>query len=127
MGSNLALVAAGIFGGTWTASGLSHLGALWAGLMPTAAANIQDFLASLTQELESGDLDRLEFPALGRDDRFPECLSGDCSPGRLHGKSDRGNRRRGRSQSRRFIERHLRQRHRINSRLRRPESRLRQA
>ncbi|NCS04362.1 MAG: serine/threonine-protein phosphatase [Microcystis aeruginosa G13-11] len=43
-----------------TAPNLRDLGALWAGLMPTAAANIQDFLASLTQELESGDLDRLE-------------------------------------------------------------------
>ena len=39
---------------------LKDLGVLWAGLMPTAAANIQDFLASLTQELESGDLDRPE-------------------------------------------------------------------
>ncbi|NCR68293.1 MAG: serine/threonine-protein phosphatase [Microcystis aeruginosa LL11-07] len=43
-----------------TAPNLRDLGALWAGLMPTAAANIQDFLASLTQELESGDLDRPE-------------------------------------------------------------------
>jgi protein phosphatase len=43
-----------------TAPNLKDLGALWAGLMPTAAANIQDFLASLTQELESGDLDRPE-------------------------------------------------------------------
>ncbi|NCS08882.1 MAG: serine/threonine-protein phosphatase [Microcystis aeruginosa G13-07] len=43
-----------------TAPNLRDLGALWAGLMPTAAANIQDFLASLTQELESGDIDRLE-------------------------------------------------------------------
>ncbi|MCA2654604.1 PP2C family serine/threonine-protein phosphatase [Microcystis sp. M061S2] len=42
------------------APNLRDLGALWAGLMPTAAANIQDFLASLTQELESGDLDRPE-------------------------------------------------------------------
>ncbi|MDT3677098.1 MAG: serine/threonine-protein phosphatase [Microcystis wesenbergii TW10] len=39
---------------------LKDLGVLWAGLIPTAAANIQDFLASLTQELESGDLDRPE-------------------------------------------------------------------
>lgn len=39
---------------------LKDLGALWAGLIPTAAANIQDFLASLSQELESGDLDRPE-------------------------------------------------------------------
>ncbi|MFM7794142.1 MAG: serine/threonine-protein phosphatase, partial [Microcystis panniformis] len=29
-------------------------------LIPTAAANIQDFLTSLTQELECGDLDRPE-------------------------------------------------------------------
>jgi protein phosphatase len=43
-----------------TAPNLRDLGALWAGLMPTAAANIQDFLVSLTQELESGDLDRPE-------------------------------------------------------------------
>jgi protein phosphatase len=43
-----------------TAPNLRDLGSLWAGLMPTAAANIQDFLASLTQELESGDLDRPE-------------------------------------------------------------------
>lgn len=43
-----------------TASNLRDLGAFWAGLIPTAAANIQDFLASLTQELESGDLDRPE-------------------------------------------------------------------
>ena len=43
-----------------TAPNLRDLGALWTGLMPTAAANIQDFLASLTQELESGDLDRPE-------------------------------------------------------------------
>jgi len=43
-----------------TAPNLRDLGALWASLMPTAAANIQDFLASLTQELESGDLDRPE-------------------------------------------------------------------
>ncbi|MDB9428793.1 serine/threonine-protein phosphatase [Microcystis aeruginosa CS-555/01A07] len=42
------------------APNLRDLGALWAGLIPTAAANIQDFLASLTQELESGDLDRPE-------------------------------------------------------------------
>ncbi|MDB9424068.1 protein phosphatase 2C domain-containing protein [Microcystis aeruginosa CS-564/01] len=39
---------------------LRDLGAFWAGLIPTAAANIQDFLTSLTQELESGDLDRPE-------------------------------------------------------------------
>ncbi|MFM2378171.1 MAG: hypothetical protein RLZZ143_747 [Cyanobacteriota bacterium] len=39
---------------------LKDLGVLWAGLIPTAAANIQDFLTSLTQELESGDLDRPE-------------------------------------------------------------------
>jgi protein phosphatase len=43
-----------------TAPNLRDLGVLWAGLIPTAAANIQDFLASLTQELESGDLDRPE-------------------------------------------------------------------
>jgi len=43
-----------------TAPNLRDLGAFWAGLIPTAAANIQDFLASLTQELESGDLDRPE-------------------------------------------------------------------
>ncbi|TRV17084.1 MAG: serine/threonine-protein phosphatase [Microcystis flos-aquae Mf_WU_F_19750830_S460] len=43
-----------------TAPNLKDLGALWTGLIPTAAANIQDFLASLTQELESGDLDRPE-------------------------------------------------------------------
>ncbi|NCR74168.1 MAG: serine/threonine-protein phosphatase [Microcystis aeruginosa K13-06] len=43
-----------------TAPNLRDLGSLWTGLMPTAAANIQDFLASLTQELESGDLDRPE-------------------------------------------------------------------
>ncbi|TRV00405.1 MAG: serine/threonine-protein phosphatase [Microcystis wesenbergii Mw_QC_S_20081001_S30D] len=43
-----------------TAPNLKDLGAFWAGLIPTAAANIQDFLASLTQELESGDLDRPE-------------------------------------------------------------------
>ncbi len=43
-----------------TAPNLRNLGAFWAGLIPTAAANIQDFLASLTQELESGDLDRPE-------------------------------------------------------------------
>lgn len=42
------------------APNLRNLGAFWAGLIPTAAANIQDFLASLTQELESGDLDRPE-------------------------------------------------------------------
>jgi len=42
------------------APNLRDLGAFWAGLIPTAAANIQDFLASLTQELESGDLDRPE-------------------------------------------------------------------
>ena len=43
-----------------TAPNLKDLGALWTGLIPTAAANIQDFLVSLTQELESGDLDRPE-------------------------------------------------------------------
>lgn len=43
-----------------TAPNLRDLGTLWAGLIPTAAANIQDFLTSLTQELESGDLDRPE-------------------------------------------------------------------
>ncbi|MFN5972804.1 MAG: protein phosphatase 2C domain-containing protein [Microcystis sp.] len=43
-----------------TAPNLRDLGAFWAGLIPTAAANLQDFLASLTQELESGDLDRPE-------------------------------------------------------------------
>ncbi|MCA2692118.1 protein phosphatase 2C domain-containing protein [Microcystis sp. M034S2] len=43
-----------------TAPNLRNLGAFWAGLIPTAAANIQGFLASLTQELESGDLDRPE-------------------------------------------------------------------
>jgi protein phosphatase len=43
-----------------TAPNLQDLGALWSGLIPTAAANLQDFLASLTQELESGDLDRPE-------------------------------------------------------------------
>ena len=43
-----------------TTPNLRNLGAFWAGLIPTAAANIQDFLASLTQELESGDLDRPE-------------------------------------------------------------------
>ncbi|CCI15553.1 conserved hypothetical protein [Microcystis aeruginosa PCC 9807] len=43
-----------------TAPNLKDLGAFWTGLIPTAAANIQDFLASLTQELESGDLDRPE-------------------------------------------------------------------
>jgi protein phosphatase len=42
------------------APNLKDLGAFWTGLIPTAAANIQDFLASLTQELESGDLDRPE-------------------------------------------------------------------
>ncbi|TRV05418.1 MAG: serine/threonine-protein phosphatase [Microcystis wesenbergii Mw_MB_S_20031200_S109] len=42
------------------APNLRDLGAFWAGLIPTAAANIQDFLTSLTQELESGDLDRPE-------------------------------------------------------------------
>ncbi len=43
-----------------TAPNLKDLGAFWTGLIPTAAANIQDFLVSLTQELESGDLDRPE-------------------------------------------------------------------
>ncbi len=43
-----------------TAPNLRDLGALWSSLIPTAASNIQDFLASLTQELESGDLDRPE-------------------------------------------------------------------
>ncbi|GCA70295.1 serine/threonine phosphatase stp [Microcystis aeruginosa NIES-2519] len=43
-----------------TTPNLRDLGTLWTGLIPTAAANIQDFLASLTQELESGDLDRPE-------------------------------------------------------------------
>ncbi|WP_462161871.1 PP2C family protein-serine/threonine phosphatase, partial [Microcystis aeruginosa] len=43
-----------------TAPNLRDLGTLWTGLIPTAAANIQDFLTSLTQELESGDLDRQE-------------------------------------------------------------------
>jgi protein phosphatase len=43
-----------------TAPNLRDLGALWTGLIPTAAANVQDFLTSLTQELESGDLDRPE-------------------------------------------------------------------
>ncbi|TRU72845.1 MAG: serine/threonine-protein phosphatase [Microcystis viridis Mv_BB_P_19951000_S69] len=43
-----------------TAPNLQDLGALWSGLIPTAAANLQNFLASLTQELESGDLDRPE-------------------------------------------------------------------
>lgn len=43
-----------------TAPNLRDLGAFWSSLIPTAAANIQDFLASLTQELESGDLDRPE-------------------------------------------------------------------
>ncbi|GEA26254.1 serine/threonine phosphatase stp [Microcystis aeruginosa NIES-4325] len=43
-----------------TAPNLRDLGAFWASLIPTAAANVQDFLASLTQELESGDLDRPE-------------------------------------------------------------------
>ncbi|MBE5229611.1 MAG: serine/threonine-protein phosphatase [Microcystis aeruginosa PMC 728.11] len=42
------------------APNLKDLGAFWTGLIPTAAANIQDFLVSLTQELESGDLDRPE-------------------------------------------------------------------
>ncbi|TRT99711.1 PP2C family protein-serine/threonine phosphatase [Microcystis aeruginosa] len=42
------------------APNLRDLGAFWSSLIPTAAANIQDFLASLTQELESGDLDRPE-------------------------------------------------------------------
>jgi protein phosphatase len=36
------------------------LGTLWAELIPTAAANIQDFLTSLTQELQSGEIDRPE-------------------------------------------------------------------
>jgi protein phosphatase len=43
-----------------TAPNLPDLGSLWTGLIPTAAANIQDFLASLTQELESGEIDRPE-------------------------------------------------------------------
>ena len=43
-----------------TAPNLRDLGAFWSSLIPTAAANIQDFLVSLTQELESGDLDRPE-------------------------------------------------------------------
>ncbi|MCA2622610.1 MAG: protein phosphatase 2C domain-containing protein [Microcystis sp. M20BS1] len=43
-----------------TAPNFKDLGAFWSSLIPTAAANIQDFLASLTQELESGDLDRPE-------------------------------------------------------------------
>lgn len=43
-----------------TAPNLRDLGSLWSGLIPTAAANIQEFLASLTQELASGDLDRPE-------------------------------------------------------------------
>ncbi|TRV45203.1 MAG: serine/threonine-protein phosphatase [Microcystis panniformis Mp_MB_F_20051200_S9] len=43
-----------------TAPNLKDLGAFWASLIPTAAANIQDFLVSLTEELESGDLDRPE-------------------------------------------------------------------
>ncbi len=42
------------------APNLKDLGAFWTSLLPTAAANIQDFLTSLTQELESGDLDRPE-------------------------------------------------------------------
>ena len=42
------------------APNFKDLGAFWSSLIPTAAANIQDFLASLTQELESGDLDRPE-------------------------------------------------------------------
>ncbi|MCA2553366.1 MAG: protein phosphatase 2C domain-containing protein [Microcystis sp. M04BS1] len=43
-----------------TAPNLRDLGAFWSSLIPTAAANIQDFLTSLTQELECGDLDRPE-------------------------------------------------------------------
>jgi protein phosphatase len=42
------------------APSLKDLGVLWTGLIPTAAANIQDFLDSLTQDLQTGNLDRPE-------------------------------------------------------------------
>jgi protein phosphatase len=42
------------------APSLKDLGALWSGLIPTAAPNLQDFLTSLTQELQNGELDRPE-------------------------------------------------------------------
>jgi protein phosphatase len=42
------------------APSLKDLGSLWSGLIATSAPNLQDFLASLTQELQNGELDRPE-------------------------------------------------------------------